>query len=195
MFDIKMRVTGTEFLSKLSKDIKGFPRFLSDYAFNHMGSTLSHFDVSVVNNIIYGTSGVKRRTGALGKAFYSYLVRVNQYSFAALAGFNDSVPYVSTHVGDGVQRIFPKGAKKLWIPRAGGPADVYPRKPVRNFYNKYVNAKPNGLKGVYNMVGSVEIMRRIDPRDIESSFNSTIRSAMPSITARALSNWKRTNGY
>lgn len=189
MFDIRIKVIGTESFEQLKNKVSGLPRFVSDYAFTHFHAVLNKFDRSTINNIIYGPGGVNRRTGGLGKALISYVKKINQYAFYAEADFSDHVPYVNTHVGTGSQHIVVKNAKHLYIPKAGGPADVYPRQPVRNFYGKHK------IQDMYNLANSVTIPRRINPVDIQNNLENIIGNEMPGIAMRALNNWKKTNGY
>jgi hypothetical protein len=189
MFDIRVKVIGTEHLEQLKNKISGLPRFVSEYTFTHFHAVLNKFDRSTISNIIYGPGGVYRRTGGLGKALVSYVKKINQYAFYAEADFNDSVPYVRTHVGTGSQVIYAKNAKFLYIPKAHGPADVYPRQPVRNFYNTHK------IRDIYNLATSVSVPRRINPADIQDNLENIVGSEMPNIAMRALNNWKKTNGY
>jgi hypothetical protein len=195
LLDIRITVVGSQLIDKIEKSLKELPRFVSNYAFEHINTVLNKFDRSTIDNIIYGQSGVVRRTGGLGKALISYAQKINQYSFEIRADFSDSVPYVKTHVGTGMQIISAKHTRFLWIPKQGGPADIFPRQPVRNFYNQYVKVKPHGLQTIYNMKSSVGIPRRINPSDIQENLENTVNIGLPSIAMRALNNWKKTNGY
>lgn len=189
MLKIQIKVSGSQALEHVDTVLKGFPRYFSEYAFSKINTVLKKYENDAIKNVIYGSGGVRRRTGSLGKALRSYAVRINQYAFSIVSDFSDRVSYVNTHVGTGTTHITAKNSKYLWVPKPGGAADVYPRKPVRSFYYK-----GHKMKDIYCFVTNVTVKNRINPEDLRMTLNAHVSSSIPSLAARALKNWKQLNG-
>jgi len=149
---------------------------------------LSRQTKTEVRNMIYKTSGLNRKTGALKNSIQEVPMKQKGNSFIAGITIGDeNTPHLKTHVGKkgSFQFIVPKKSKFLTIPIKGGPAYKARSKDKtvaelggRNAFcivkNKetgklyLIFRKDKEAKPVFALVKNVKVPRRVFPKEIKA---------------------------